>query len=290
MFISERGGYYYVSYTSPDGKRHKFSTRSAKKTDALRALREFSPAEEPSSTVLLSGYADDSLRYAKSTYSPATYELFVRGLRLFLAAVGDRPLVDIRPLHIDQFKSSRMRDVSTTTANIEMRALRSIFSTAIRWNLLSVQPFQKIELPKVPEAVPTYLTHDEYMRRRSAIDRHWLGDLVDFAVLAGMRRGEILNLKWSHIDLERRVIVIQTDATFRTKMGRLRVVPLADTVIDLLNRRKLEGGSGYVFLYEEHPFKGDHVIRNFRKFATQVGLSPKVNFHPLRHTHASWLV
>lgn len=92
---------------------------------------------------------------------------------------------------------------------------------------------------------------------------------MDFALLTGMRRGEILSLKWSQIDMARRVIVIQTDATFKTKMGRLRVVPMADAVIDLLNRRKVDGAVGYVFTYEGHPFKGDHVIRNFRKFARQ---------------------
>ncbi len=173
---------------------------------------------------------------------------------------------------------------------MEMRAIKSAFSTAVRWELLATSPFQKVALPKIPQTATKYLTREKYLRLRTVIADHWLGDLVDFAVLTGVRRREILGLKWSNIDLSRRVICIQTDATFKTKMGRLRVVPLADAAIGLLNRRKVDGDAGYVFLFEGHPFNGDHVICQFRKFARQATLSAKVNYHSSRHTHASWLV
>lgn len=162
MFIAKHGGYYYVFHTTPDGKRHKSSTHCTRKRDALRVLQEFDPDKQAAPRVSLSGFTSDFLQYARSTCSSATLELFVRVLKSFAAATGDHRLADIKPIHVDQFKSARLRDVSATTANIELRALRSIFNTAIRWGLLPASPFQKVSLPKIPQTVPTYLTREEY--------------------------------------------------------------------------------------------------------------------------------
>jgi integrase len=92
------------------------------------------------------------------------------------------------------------------------------------------------------------------------------------------------------VNFERKVIVVQSDPTFKTKTGRLRVVPLADGAVNILWKKKFGASSKYVFTFEGHPFKGDHVIRNHRKAVIRAGLSPKLNFHSLRLTHASWLV
>jgi integrase len=53
-----------------------------------------------------------------------------------------------------------------------------------------------------------------------------------------MRRGEIINLRWTDVDLERRVVQIQSRGTFKTKQGKRRTIPLSDTAVYLLKSRK----------------------------------------------------
>ena len=68
----------------------------------------------------------------------------------------------------------------------------------------------------------------------AAIAEDWLKEVVIFAALTGMRRGEILNLRWEQIDLQRRIIFIQSSLAFKTKQGKRRVMPMSDIVYSLL--------------------------------------------------------
>jgi integrase len=111
-----------------------------------------------------------------------------------------------------------------------------------------------------------------------------------FAVLTGLREGEILHLRWCDVDLSRRLVTIQTSASFKTKAGRRRVVPLSELALHVLLSRQGKGTSKYIFTLNDKPILRTWLQHLFRRRVREAGLSSGLHFHSIRHTTASWLV
>jgi integrase len=141
------------------------------------------------------------------------------------AVAGNALLPSLTHQHLDRYTAKRLTDgVSPVTVNVELRALRSIMNVALRWELIEKNPFTGLKLMTVPEVLPQYLSKQDFQKLFSIIKEGWLKEVVGFAVLTGLRRGEILNLRWSDVDLTRRVIQIHSSGTFKTKHGKRRTV------------------------------------------------------------------
>lgn len=84
-------------------------------------------------------------------------------------------------------------------------------------------------------------------------DENQLREPAVFTVCTILRQGEILNLRWSDVDLIRRVLTIQTSATFKTKGGRGRTIPLSESATALLHSRQARSVSEYVFTLKDKP-------------------------------------
>lgn len=74
-----------------------------------------------------------------------------------------------------------------------------------------------------------------------------------------MRRSELVNLRWTDIDLERRVIQTESSATFKTKAGRRRTIPLSDAALILLRSRLAKNSLEYVFFDRGVKIESQHV-------------------------------
>lgn len=293
MFLSKApSGIYYLWYKDDRGRRQKVSTRSKHKTDALKFVQTFkADQEEKIQPKTLSAFTGEFLTYAKATFSPGTVDLYRRSLRYFLQITGDRPLPKLTPKEFDDYKVHRLATVKAVSANIELRALKAAMNTAVRWHLIEANPCTEVQQVGVPETPPVYFTKDGFQRLISVIREGWLREMVVLAVLTGMRRSELLNLKWQHIDMERRLIQIYSDSTFKTKQGKRRVIPLNDTATYLLKSRQGKSPSEYVFTISDHPIRKDHVTRKFKSYVRAAKLKDvRLHFHSTRHTFASWLV
>lgn len=99
-----------------------------------------------------------------------------------------------------------------------------------------------------------------------------------------MRRGEILNLKWSDIDLDRGAILLQT-----TKNGERRFIPLVGIALDLLKSRYTnQSANSLVFPAPHCPSKPIDIRSAWETALQKAGIS-NFRFHDLRHTAASYL-
>ncbi len=105
-----------------------------------------------------------------------------------------------------------------------------------------------------------------------------------------MRRGEILNLQWEQIDLNRRLIHVQSNPTFKTKQGKRRTLPLNEIAFQLVSNRVGRSPSPFVFTAGDKKTAESYLSHTFKKCARLAGLSEGLHFHSLRHTFASWLV
>ncbi len=135
-----------------------------------------------------------------------------------------------------------------------------------------------------------YLTKQDFERLLAVIKENWLKEIIVFAVSTGLRRGELLNLKWSNVDMQRKLLYIESSPTFRTKAGKRRTIPLSDTALLILQARQRKGLSGCVFTWDGKIISGCFLSHLFKRYVRQVKLSNQdIHFHSLRHSFASWL-
>jgi len=284
-------GFYYVLFEDQGCQRWK-STRCRLKADALKALTKLEQLfKAQPKAASLEQFSKDFLDHAKVNYAKGTVDIATIALRHLKAVVGDIPLSALTHQHLDRFKTKRLTDgVSPVTINVELRALRTILNFALRWKLIDSNPFPGLRLMAVPDIPPLYLSKEGFHKLISVIDENWLKEVVVFAVLTGLRRGEILNLQWLEVDLNQRVIYVQSSGTFRTKKGKRRTVPLSDAAYHLLASKDPQTNGKFVFTKEGEKIVESWLSHRFKFFVRQAKLPEGLHFHSLRHTFASWLV
>ncbi len=305
MFLSKSTyGVWYVYYVGSDGKTKSKTTRCTIKSDALKFLQTFKTDEHKKRTeikiVLLQSFTTDFQTFADGTFSKGTANIYRASLNKLLSIIGDVPIVSITPQHFDKYKLERSKspherdskkNVSPVTVNIELRTLRAAFNTALRWGLLKSNPFSKQKLVPVPESSPIFFSKDDFQKLLKKITEGWLKEIIIFATLTGLRRGEILNLHWSDIDLQRKTITIQSSPTFKTKNGKKRIVPLNETALYILQSKVNKSLSEFVFTLNDKPIFADWLSHKFKWYVYECKFrDDRLHFHSLRHTFASWLV
>lgn len=199
---------------------------------------------------------------------------------------GDKFLDEITPGEIDDFKAARLEEGRTKSkVNRDLALLRKMFNVAIDWGHVEASPMGKVrffsEKDNLKERI---LSGPEEVRLLKACPRY-LRTVVLTALYTGMRRGEILGLRWSQVDLRTSQIRVE-----RTKSGRIRLIPLGERLRGELLMLKAENPSAeFVFLYPATRRPMTDVKRAFLTATRQAGIKG-LRFHDLRHTYASRLV
>jgi len=177
---------------------------------------------------------------------------------------------------------------SNRTVNIEMEFLRRIFNKAVKWEMLERNPFDVGEDLFYKDTIKREraLTEDEVKRLIDACPGY-LKPIVITAIYTGLRKGDILSLKWKDVDLERGLIRL-----LEQKTGKTRNIVLNSDMKSLLQSLPVRGE--YVFPNKHgKPFKD--IKRSFQTALKDAGIEQrkdrreKVVFHTLRHTCISLL-
>ena len=205
-----------------------------------------------------------------------------------LRAFGDVPLDQLRPARLADYKASRRaQGVAAKTLNDELGLLGHAYKVAEReWEWATDNPVLKIAKEKVRNLIERWLTPEEE-QRLLAVSPTWLQEIIVFALHTGMRRGEILNLHWSHVDLARRTLTI-----LEQKNGARDTLPVNDTAMEVLQARAAVRTSNMeaVFLNGAgHPRNARNLLRAFYPAMRKAGIT-RFRFHDLRHTFATRLI
>ncbi len=148
------------------------------------------------------------------------------------------------------------------SANVYLRILKAVFNTAIHLNLIEENPFKNCKLFRIPVEEPAYIPKAEFARLLIAIDIRRFRNLIMFAVLTGMRRGELVSLRWTDIDLNNRLIHIRNKDDFTAKGMRPRTIPINKDLFGLL--LKMVPESEHVFVDAKGtPYHGAWVTKKF---------------------------
>ncbi len=260
---------------------------------------------------------------SRQEVAPRTAERYAEIVSNYLTpALGKLQLTKLAPVHIQDTYNSWVdggrRDgkeggLSPQTRRHIHRILSSALARAVEQQLVArnaCDAFRK-RLPKVSRREMAVLTADQAQTLLAAIRHTRVYWPVLMALATGMRRGEILALRWRNVDLERgcfRVVesLEQTKAGLRVKAPKsekARVVTLPAFAIDELHRLKrtqaeelLKLGvrqSGDTLLCaraDGEPMQPRSLTHEFTRLVARTNDVPRVRFHDLRHSHATQLL
>ena len=284
-------GIYYAILSDEPGRRKWISTGERRRNLALKKITA-TPCQpqQQASTPRLSEFYREFSEFAHTVYSKETVGIYKRAFDNLIKTVGNIHLGTISQRHVDLFRSRRLGEVKKVTVNIELRTLRAAFFTAVRWEILSENPFQQVRLCHLDDEPPLFFSLDDFQSLLAAIESDWLRDVVVVAVLTGMRRGELLNLRWDMVDFNRRLITIQSHGNFRTKQGKRRTIPMNVQVARILEKRHSNQIGDLVFHVDGIYIDERRLTKFFKRCIRRAKLNDRLHFHNLRHSFASWLV
>jgi integrase len=196
-------------------------------------------------------------------------------------------LSEITSLHIEKYKAKRKTEknrkegkISETTINRELTCLKTIYSKANEWGRTDNNPAASIKNFEENNKTQKILTPEEIEKLIDAAPDH-LKPIIIIAVNTGMRRGEVLSLKWKNIKFKEKYIEIEGA---KSKSGKPRTIPMNSTVYETL--RGLDKKHVYVFYNPKTKKNIIEIKRSFNTARKKAGLN-KVRFHDLRHTAAT---
>jgi integrase len=288
LFQRSNGIFYLVGMYR--GRRVWRSTGMKNRADAEIVSRTDFPQMMKSNRVpMFQDFTVGFLAHARANLAPSTVGTYNRAITSFLSEMGNRRLDLYSPRDVEQFKVQRVSRVSPVTVNIEFRCLKALFQTGVRWELIKRNPFAGVGQFRIHLRTVQFLTQEEFQILLDAITYPWYKDLVRFAVSTMMRAGEIVNLGWSSVDLNRRVVLVESTARHTLKTGRSHAVPMNDWVFAFLSYQT--NRTGLVFRFTDgRSLNVGYISGLFRRFLRRTELSHEFSFHSLRHTGASWLV
>jgi len=204
-------------------------------------------------------------------------------IRRLNAFFGNCTLASITPQKVEEYKASRKGFVKEATINRELACLKTIFSKAVEWGYVRDNPVKRVRFFREELKPIRILTASEKERMLSEAPE-FLRPILLTALKTGMRKGEILNLRWSEVDLARQTISVR-----RTKGKRLRQIPIHPQLAELM--KSLPRRSEYVFPGPDGKklVQGGYVRGAFESLVRTMGLGD-FTFHDLRHNFASELM
>ncbi len=203
-----------------------------------------------------------------------------------IKAILNRPICsklvsEINAVDVTRYRDLRAKEVSPGTIHREFRLLMHVWSIAKReWLLLlGTNPFVEIRLPQLPPSRQRRLSDEEWaalLAGSSSVRTKWLTPLMVLAYESAMRRSEILQLKRSDVDLEKKYVVIRN-----SKSGHSRVLPLTDQAA-----RAIEYWMGCAQTEKIFDVSPNALRLAFTRLCKKVGIQ-NFHWHDFRHCATS---
>lgn len=293
-----------------------YPTKKAAQTELNNILHELQQNTfVVPSTETLKEYLDYWVKQKKSSWSPTTlygYKSIIQNH--IVPQLGNIDLCKLKPLHIQEFYTDRLTFLSATTVLHHHRLLRKALNDAKGWQIIKINPADHVETPKPKKYRAKVLNVDEIKPLLKALNNDPLEVPVLLTLFLGMRRGELLALKWSDVDYKNKTITIQENLVRGGETGNelflkepksedgTRTIPISDNILALLkkhkirqNENKLKFGkyyqkSDYMFTRETGDLINPAVFsREFKEFLEKNNLK-RIRLHDLRHTSATLML
>ena len=216
------------------------------------------------------------------------------GLAVLEHALGSTiPLKDVTTAHLEKMKLRRLEDdkVAKSTVDKNVSVAKSFFNWCVTQGITNSNPVKKVKLFHEDNERVRFLDPDtEYPKLLAEVRKGpwYLEPIVMLDLNTGLRRRNLLDLRWDQVDFSRRIIRIES----RTKNGRPLNLPLNETAVRTLRAVHTKtGDQPHVFTHIEGRFEGEPVtdIKIAFNGAVRRAKIQNFRFHDLRHTFCSWL-
>jgi len=298
-----------------DGRRR--TARVATLPQAKAKLRDLQRKRDAGQVVederiTVANFLERWLAAAESTVRPRTHKRYAEYVRVHaVPSIGDRRLVDLRPLHLQALYTQRLASGASPSTVAHLHAvLRRALTMAERWEYVNKNVARQVDPPSVPRYRIRPLTADEVRRLLLASADCRFEAAIYVAVLTGLRLGEIFALHWSDVELGEHCVV-RVRGSLQRIAGRLTIVEpkTRESVRDValgelgaaaLRRQRLRQNAERLRLgasWQDNdlifpnvwgrPMAPDYFVRgSFAKLLLAAQL-PRIRFHDLRHTFAT---
>jgi integrase len=320
----KEGSVYYVEardrwvaeITLETGKRKKAYCKTRqeaqrKKNEMLRELERGMLATGPQRK--LGEYIQDWLENThKSKLRLSVYLNYRKHVKHIVAGLGDIWLQKLTPQQVQSFLTKKLDEgLSPKYVREMLGVLRLALKNAVQWGYISRNVCDLVTRPRVPKHNIAPLTLEQAQRFRQHLQGHRFEVLITMAVVTGMRRGELLSLRWSDIDFQRGILQVLHTVDRFTGYGYVegepksaagvRSIRLPAFLMEMLKQHRVQqvaqksqaktwqerdlvfpnSRGGYL-----HP---NHLGEAFRELLEEAGL-PSIRFHDLRHSAATILL
>ncbi len=258
--------------------------------------------------------------YIKPFCAPATYKLYSSFIdKRIKPEIGKLKLKNLNASHVQRMfrkmvterLDEKNKPVSASTINACNRVLKAALNQAIREGLIKENPCILAKVPAADRYEPSIVEGDQVTRLLKAAQKSFYYELIETALMTGLRLGELLALTWDDVDLGAGVITVNkalkghgVNASVskpKTSSGYRTVLLPKHTVMALekLKQKQAKLASdplgnyidkGIVFSNRYGDYADGHNItkRTMKSICQKAGLPP-MRFHDLRHSHGSLL-
>lgn len=308
----------WVATAHIDGKRKSFYGDTQKEAVEKRkaALREYEKGTlVKSSKQTVREYLEYWLEEVhKPTLRISSYVKYRKLLNTYIFPVlGHIPLQKLAAQQVQALYAKKLKEkLAPKTVQSIHGVLHKALADAVKWELIGKNVCDIVSPPRVPKRQQKVLTKQQAHVLLDYVKEHRLEALLVVAVTTGIRRGELLALRWKDVNLENKSIsVLRTvdyiphygyvETESKTEAGN-RQVMLSTLAVRMLKEHRLEQEEtkarlGSAWIEKDLVFTGLHgdylnpsyLLRVFKKILVDAGLA-HMRFHELRHSSATILL
>lgn len=290
VYRRKGSGKYWLRYADAHGQMIRESSGTSDYKAALKELAkrrgEVAEGKEVERRrvhkVYLNDVMPEYLRFVQNQRAYKNKEYIGREL---LGRFGNIPLQRFSVSMLESFQQELIAEgKGPATVNRKMAMLKHLVRKANDWKMAddgTLRTIRKVKQLKEPPGRLRYLTGQEVLRLLAECKKH-IRPIVTVALNTGMRRGEILKLKWEDVDLRNGLLLLKD-----TKNGESRAVPINAAVREVLAGIVRRLDSKYVFCNPKgQPLK--EIKHGFESACRKAGIRD-FRFHDLRHSAASFM-
>jgi integrase len=253
---------------------------------AERRWFERLPGEEKTFTEMIAKYLKE---HSARNKTPKSHDRDRQLANHLIRFFGDSILTEITPRSISEYKVKRRDEgASPRTINYELALMSHAFNLAIKeWEWLKDNPVRKVSREKVNNIIERWMTYEEEQKLLNA-SIEWLRPILILGIETGLRQDELLNLKWSNVDLFRKTLTI-----LEQKNKGKDILPLSEKAMEVLKARaKVRSINNDLVFFNRNGNRIDarDLLRAFYS-ATKKAKIENLRWHDAtRHTFATRLV